>query len=429
MTYGHALFPEVGQSTLCDKDVRTRTVLWRERKKENKMGKHKTPAEREIALRVGARIRQLREIQHVSQIRLATEIGIRAGPLGWIEKGKHLPSGRVLYRIAKQLNVRLDDLFQETDVWQNAAPSATLVSVVMLPPFDVAASAEEVKAAHIMCQTVADRVIELEKLCGVLRPSDIPLHARFSSTEQGADCLAARVRRGLGLACAVVTDCIEQFEAAGLRVVFLDLPEGCPSFAAYDCANRNALLFLNARLKKQPELQVWRAVVELARIYWFTRKQDGADREPLSMDEVLLDEAAFVQRFAGAFLMPTCSLQAAIGQLGLTSKLWTWEMVLRMKRRYGVSALQFAARLGALKLSWCDKQKKTPKHFAFKDELDAFSAENGSSVEPGGNRPQLIVNGRLCDLLLRAEQVSGRDQKALNAIKRVLRQAGVRLDA
>jgi len=393
------------------------------------MGKHKTPAEREIALRVGARIRQLREIQHISQIRLATEIGIRAGPLGWIEKGKHLPSGRVLYRIAKQLNVRLDDLFQETDVWQNAAPPAAQVECVMLTPFDVAAAAEQVKAAHIMCQTVADRMTELEKLCGVLRPSDVPLYAPFAPTEMGAECLAAWVRRGFGLACAVVTDCIEQFEAAGIRVVFLDLPDGCPSFSAYDCASRNAIIFLNARLKKQPELQVWRAVCELGRIYWFTRKQYGVDREALSADETVVDEAAFVQRFAGAFLMPACSLQSTVGQLGLTPKTWTWEMALRLKKRYGVSAQQFALRLQALKLTWSEKQKKTPAFFAFKDEIEAFASANGAVAEPGGNRPQLTVNGRLCDLLLRAEQISGKDQKALNAIKRVMRQAGVKLDA
>jgi len=101
------------------------------------MGKHKTPAEREIALRVGARIRQLREIQHISQVRLATEIGIRAGPLGWIEKGKHLPSGRVLYRIAKQLNVKLDDLFQEADVWRSDAPSFADTQPVLFPPLDM----------------------------------------------------------------------------------------------------------------------------------------------------------------------------------------------------------------------------------------------------------------------------------------------------
>ena len=73
------------------------------------MGKQKTYAEHEIAVRVGSRIRKLRELQGITQIKLATDIGIRAGPLGWIEKGKHLPSGRVLYRLAKRLNVRIDD--------------------------------------------------------------------------------------------------------------------------------------------------------------------------------------------------------------------------------------------------------------------------------------------------------------------------------
>ena len=76
------------------------------------MGK-KSQAERDLAMRVGARIRQLRGIRNISQVRLADEIGICAGPLGWIEKGKHLPSGRVLHRLAKKLNVRIDDFFQE----------------------------------------------------------------------------------------------------------------------------------------------------------------------------------------------------------------------------------------------------------------------------------------------------------------------------
>jgi hypothetical protein len=39
------------------------------------------------------------------------------------------------------------------------------------------------------------------------------------------------------------------------------------------------------------------------------------------------------------------------------------------------------------------------------------------------------MNGRLGDLLLRAEQPEAKDKKALNAVKRVLRQAGIKLDA
>jgi len=390
------------------------------------MGKHKTPAEREIALRVGARIRQLREIQHISQINLATEIGIRAGPLGWIEKGKHLPSGRVLYRIAKQLNVRIDDLFQESDVWQttSSVPSASMATV--LPPLDMEAPAESVKAAHIVCQSLTDRLVDLEKLCGGARSSDLPLYIPFAPTEAGSEGLAVGVRQALGIGGAAVSDYVELLEGAGLRVVFLDLPDGCLSFSGYDAANRNAFIFLNVRNKKQPELQVFRLAFELGRVYLCTRKLYGnVSADGLVADEVVLDECAFARRFAAAFLMPAGTLQAAAGQLGLTPKTWTWDLVLRLKKRYGVSAQNFALRLQALKLTWSDKQKKTPRYYLFKEESDAALAEG----EPGGNRAPLSINGRLGDLLLRAEQTVGKDPKPLNALKRALRQAGVRLDA
>src|SRR5665647_1639189 len=113
------------------------------------MGKNTTAEERELAVRVGGRIRQLRKIQHISQIGLATDIGIRAGPLGWIEKGLHIPSGRVLYRIAKQLNVRIDDLFQKDNIWQLDETPATDRVSALLPPLEMSAGPEEVKAAHI----------------------------------------------------------------------------------------------------------------------------------------------------------------------------------------------------------------------------------------------------------------------------------------
>ena len=48
--------------------------------------------------------------------------------------------------------------------------------------------------------------------------------------------------------------------------------------------------------------------------------------------------------------------------------------------------------------------------------------------EPGGFRPQLAMNGRLGDLLLQAAQKAGKNQKAVNALKRGLRQNGVKLE-
>ena len=113
----------------------------------------------------------------------------------------------------------------------------------------------------------------------------------------------------------------------------------------------------------------------------------------------------------------------------MAPKAWSWDLLLRLKKRYGVSALNFALRLQSLKLSWSDKQKKSPRFYLFKDELDAFAAENGPAAEPGSGRPVLTMNGHLCELLLRAEQLVGKDPKPLNAVKRVLRQSGVKLDA
>ena len=394
------------------------------------MAKHKTAADKELAVRVGARIRQVRMIQHITQNRLATEIGIRPGPLGWIEKGLHVPSGRVLYRIAKQLNVRIDDLFQENNVWQPGASAVADTAPVLLPPLGTVAGAEKQKSAHIICQSVLGPVLALEELCGAVKTSEISLCVPFTPTEAGAEHLAARVRQNLGIGNAVVYDYLALFESAGLRVIFLDMPEGCESFCGYDRLNRNAFFFMSSLLKKQPEHQMFRLVFELGRIFWHTRQVYGAAEAQVGVtDEAVLDEEQFARRFATGFLMPASAVQTTVWQLGLTPKAWTLDMLLRLKKRYGVSAQGFALRLQSLNLSWSDRQRKSPRFYLFKSEIEAFFAENGPTSEPGGNRPQLAMNARLCDLVQLAEQKAGKDQKAVNAVKRVLRQNGVKLDA
>ena len=397
------------------------------------MGKHKTQAEREIALRVGARIRQLREIQRISQIQLATDIGIRAGPLGWIEKGKHLPSGRVLYRLAKQLNVRIDDLFQEKNVWEESASVTGGLSPVMLPPLDSGENqdAESVKASHIICQTVAEAVLKLEVLAGVSGRLDIPLNVPFTPNTAGAEQVAAHVRQALGIGQATMFDYLDLLETAGLRVIFLDMPEGCTTFSGYDPLNRNAFVFVNSQLKKQPELQMARVVFELGRIFWYTRKQSAAAAEEAVANGAeieVLNEGEFARRFVMSFLLPAAPLRKAVLQAGVSPKGWTLDLLLRMKKRYGVCAQCFAMRLQELGLSWSDKQKRSPRAFLFKDELEAFQTEYTVGVEPGGNRPPLAMNGRLGDLALVAEQKAGKDQKPFNAVRRVLRQSGIKLD-
>ncbi|MEI7901332.1 MAG: XRE family transcriptional regulator [bacterium] len=390
------------------------------------MAKSSPAAERELAVRVGARIRQVRMIQHISQITLATDIGIRAGPLGWIENGKHLASGRVLYRIAKQLNVRIDDLFADDNAWESSAPAVSDTAPVLLPPLDMEADPGELKAAHVVCQSVAEQVLALEDLCGVIKMAEMPLYVPFTPTATGAEHLAARVRQNLGIGNAVVYDYLELFENAGLRVVFMEMPEECETFCGYDRLNRNAFFFINTLLKKQPELQMYRLVFELGRIFWHTRTLYNAEKAQVAVaGEPVLDEAQFARLFAFCFLMPVSAVQTSVSRLGFTPKARTWDMLLRLKKRYGVSAQCFALRLQELKLSWDDMPKDSPRRYRLKAGNSLFYVVDS---EPGGYRPQLSMNGRLGDLLLQAEQKAGKNQKAVNALKRGLRQNGVKLE-
>jgi len=390
------------------------------------MARNSTAAERDLAIRVGERIRQVRMIQHISQAKLAADIGICAGPLGWIENGKHLASGRVLCRIAGRLNVRIDDLFEEDTVWESSAPAVSDAVPVVLPPLDTEADAEALKAAHVVCLSVAKQVLALEELCGVVKMASIPLYSPFTPTEAGAEHLAARVRQNLGIGDAVVYDYLELFESAGLRVVFMEMPADCETFCGYDRLNRNAFFFINSLLKKQPELQMFRLVFELGRIFWHTRMVCGAaEARAAEGGEPVLDETQFASRFASCFLMPASAVLTSVWQLGLTPKARTWAMLLRLKKRYGVSAQRFALRLRELKLSWDYTAKIRPRRYLIKKGNGPFFLENAVS---GGNRPQLAMNGRLGDLLVQAEQKAGKDQKAVSAVKRGLRQNGVTLE-
>lgn len=398
------------------------------------MGKRNTYAEKEIAVRVGARIRKLREIKHVTQMKLSEDIGIRAGPLGWIEKGKHLPSGRVLYRIAKRLNVKIDDLFQEQDVWETMqAKGKDGNAPFLLPPVcdsKKAAGTEAVKTAHIVCQAAAQAALDLECLCGVPHCSDMPVCLPFAATEAGAEYIAGRVRQSLGVGSVITSDYLDLLEDAGAFAVFADMPQECASFGGYDLGSRKVFIFLNARNKKRVEWNLHRAACELGRILWSIQKdRDTGDTAKLSADADVLDETVFAQRFAAHFLMPAAALTKTAGQLGVEPESWTWGLLLLVKKRFGVSARHLAARLHELGLSRCLKRSRDAVQHRFLDEIKAFEAANGAGAEPDALRKKLMMNRRLSELALAAERHTAGNSKELAAVKRFLRQSGIRLEA
>jgi len=63
------------------------------------------------ALVIGHQIRHLRRVKDMSQKTPAQKIGVTVGWIGRIERGIYLPNLKLLFKIAKVLQVRVKDLF------------------------------------------------------------------------------------------------------------------------------------------------------------------------------------------------------------------------------------------------------------------------------------------------------------------------------
>lgn len=62
--------------------------------------------------RIGKRIIKARKAKSMSQERLAAESNIDRSHMGYIEQGRRRPTISTLYRIAKSLGIKLEDLFK-----------------------------------------------------------------------------------------------------------------------------------------------------------------------------------------------------------------------------------------------------------------------------------------------------------------------------
>lgn len=64
-----------------------------------------------LSVRVGKRIKELREARNIKQVELAELIDMEATNLSKLEKGVHLPKEDNLNKITTALNVDIKDLF------------------------------------------------------------------------------------------------------------------------------------------------------------------------------------------------------------------------------------------------------------------------------------------------------------------------------
>jgi len=328
------------------------------------------------------------------------------GPLGRIERGVNAPSASVIYRLTKVFGVSVNALFAEAEqdlhnVRFEGAHDPFLVSI---------GKEDAILPAKI--QSMAGDIIAgfqaLEDICNARKRAGIPLSIPFDPTEQGIRVLSETVRRIMEIQHGIVFDYFELFENQGFRVVVLPLPKDIDSFSYYDPPNQNAFFFLNTR--KNPERQLFHLAYELGRVFILTyTMQQGIElfasedeKRPYGQKPFTARHAA--NRFAANFLMPKKAVFDTVNQLGIQKKHWSYELLLRIKHRFGISAETFLYRLEELDL--IDPALDEPLKEKIYDHYDKTTFG-----EPDFSRRLLTPNGRLWDLVLTGKEVEeGRDE-------------------
>ena len=359
---------------------------------------------------IGKNIRFLRRARNWTLIDLARKIGIREGPLGRIELGKNAPSAQVIYSLSCALNVSTEVLFAN-DVQhielktKDTDNSSNFIAIHPEPdkiPKQLLAATHDIVAAFHA----------LEDICNVPKYACLPLSVPFKPDYQGMETLASSIRKYFGIYDGVVFDYFELFENLGLRVIIFQFPRDSrdmDSFSVYEPIYHNAFFFLNS--KNNPERQLFSLSLELGALLISNQSrlqktdlfetpvnesESDNKKESEKLRPINANRAA--GRFAATFLMPEAAVRATVNQLGITSDGWSWNLLLRIKHRFGVSAQSFLYRLHELDLI------STRLRDQFDAGIKEFYDVTGFQ-EPDSTRRCLTPNGRFFDLLLTAGNI------------------------
>ena len=355
---------------------------------------------------IGKNIRKLRRQRSWTMAKLAAKVGMSEAPLGRIERGVNAPSASVIYRLSKELGVSVDMLFAEDN--QNFR---SLQYEKARNPFLVAIDKEHEalpSKTRIMAQDIIDAFCALEDICNAQKRANIPLIIPFDPTIRGMEALSEKVRYFAGIEHGVVFDYFELFETLGFRVIVAPIPKGIENFSYYDPLNQNAFFFLTAR--QNPERQLFCLTCELGKVLILTHTiQQGVelfqtDAASGSSGEKPFTPHRAARRFAATFLMPAKAVSDTVKQLGIQKKYWSYELLLRIKHRFGVSAEAFLYRLNELDL--IDPSLVQP----LKAKIHEHYGKTGFG-EPDFSKRLLTPNGRLWDLVLTGkESKEGREE-------------------
>jgi len=356
---------------------------------------------------IGKNIRFYRRSRNWTLKQLASKIGIQEGPLGRIERGLNLPSATVIFKLSQVLNIPTDAIF--------ASRISQAQAVVEADSLFMTTGAESLPAPLLdACRKIMTAFHSLEDVCQVQKYARVPLFVPFEPDYSGMEQLAVVIRNYFGINAAIVFDYFELFENFGLRILvfpFMKQARDIGSVSFYEPGHHNAFFFLNA-LKNQ-EKQLFSLALELGKILIFNQikncNEDCFFSPIFKEQERPITELRAAKRFAATFLAPAAAVHATVSQLGIDPGSWTWDLLLRIKHRFGVSAELFLYRLSELDLI-SDEQAQM-----LQSKIQTFY-DNTRYKEPGSSKRNLNPNGRFFDLLLTASALESEETKEIHDV-------------
>ena len=301
---------------------------------------------------IGRRIRELRKAKGLLQKQLAASAGMEVPQLWSIENDRNSPSIRTVARIASALSVTTADLLRESIPAgaETAASRRTATrlrtglfdELPIMRPTERDGQLPDKDAARIAKAIVSAASAEAKQQTDV--PTSLPLAFPVVLTEGGAEQLAHFLRAHLDIGSAIVRDVFALFENHGVRILEdAALTDSLPAVTFYSPRRKDFTVVLTKTLDDKPWRKEFVFLTEIGRIFVFASKQfetftsSGRSRR-------------FAHHFAATFLMPAAAVRTAVYSLRVKPGDWTYELLLRLKDRFRVSAEAFNIRLKELSL-------------------------------------------------------------------------------
>ena len=265
--------------------------------------------------RAGLSMRELADVMNPS---------VTAQAISKYEAGKMLPSSAILVALGKALDVSLDFLM---------SAQVEALDAIEFRKHPSASARDRAKAEAILIDNL-ERYLAIEHILDMPATVDWVECRRYDSVANEAEieARADALRDAWRLGMDPIPSLCELLEDKGIKVVEDDLPESINGLACH--------VLRGGKPVAEAVVVSSRINVERKR---FTLAHELAHRIIRSTGNPAIGLEAAINRFAGAFLIPSQCLQE---EVGTNRRRITYYEIIRLKHTYGVSAASVLVRLG-----------------------------------------------------------------------------------